>query len=88
MPMPVNGQLHALAWVKYPMVPSGPKTTGTRALPGRCEEENLAITGKITLISLSLCLVTLSADPFRCLGSSTNAVNKQQINKHTDTIYP
>lgn len=43
MRMPVNGQLHAPAWVKYPMVPSGPEATWTRALTGRCEEENLLL---------------------------------------------
>ena len=78
MHAPIKGQLNAPAWVKYSMVPSGSEATVTRALTGRCEEENLLLSlEKRTLISLSFCLVTISTDLFRCLGSSTNAVNKQ-----------
>ena len=43
MRMPVNGQLHASAWVNYPMVPNGPEATWTRTLTERCEEENLLL---------------------------------------------
>jgi hypothetical protein len=43
MRVPVNGQLNASAWVKYPMVPNGPEATWTRAFTGRCEEENLLL---------------------------------------------
>jgi len=43
MLVPVHGQLHASAWVKYPMVPSGPEATWTSARIGRREEENLLL---------------------------------------------
>lgn len=75
--MPVNGQIHVLTWVKYTTAPSAPEAMWTRTLTGRCEQKNLLLLLKITLIYLSFCLVTISTDLFQRLGSSRNAVNKE-----------